>query len=218
MKKEVEEENNLTTMINEINRILEEDYFHVNIRITEEQKVEWTVYYKNLKENEYFSGRNKPLLTSRKNTIADIYILKAIFEELKQNTKKENGYEFFKDNFKIYFSINEIRERASLGMLAIFSIYVFANMAIIFILNNYIASFYNAIVCFLACMYYIHENKKINKLVDKAENVKEEVILKNIIKGKGLSFVKELRNELHNKGVYKYGINEKAGEKINKSI
>lgn len=209
MKKEVKE-GNLTKIIDEISGILDTNYFHVNVRITENQKIEWVVYYKNLKTDGYYSDKNRPLLASRKNTIADIYILKDIFNELKRKTEEEVGYDLFKDSFTIYSLIEEIKCKASLGMLDIFTIYVLTNIMIISISNSPLSSILNMIICVLVAIYYVYRNKKLNKLAGNAENIVKNILLKNIIKGNGLSFVKELRKELHNKGVYKHGINEKT--------
>ena len=215
MKKEVKE-GNLTKIIDEISGILDENYFHVNVKLNEKfiGGIEWVVYYKNLKRDDCYSDKNRPLLSSRKNTIADIYILKDIFNELKLETEKEAGYDFFNDVFTIYLTIREIKEKASLGMLNIFTIYVLANIIIISIANSILVSLINMIICVLVAIYYVYKNRKLDKLVVKAENIVKNTLLKNIIKGKGLGFVKEIRRELHNKGVYKYGINEKTGKTI----
>ena len=79
MEQDIEENSNLVKIVNEVKGILNEDYFHVNIKLNG-GGIEWAVYYKNLKKDDFYSGKNKPLLTSRKNTIADIYILKDIFD------------------------------------------------------------------------------------------------------------------------------------------
>lgn len=209
-----EEESNLTKMIKEIQEILDTDYFHINIRITETQKIEWAVYYKNLKTDDYYSDKNKPLLTSRRNTIADIYILKDIFEKLKQETVEETGFEFFRDNKKIYWLIKAIKESSSLGMLDILTVYALVNVVIVTIAKNFIISSLNLSVCILAIIFFIIKNKKMNRLLDETEKLKEKILLKNLIKGQGLCFVKKLRKELHNKGVYKYGLNEKTRKTI----
>ena len=213
MKKK-EEESNLTKMIKEIQGILDTDYFHVNIRITETQKIEWAVYYENLTTDDYNSEKNRPLLTSTKNTLPDIYILKDIIEKLKEETIEEVGFEFFRDNKKIYWLNKEIKEMSFLGMLNIFTIYVFVNIVIVLIANNFIISSINFVLCILGAIYIIFKNKKMDKLLDEAEEVKEKILLKNLIKGQGFGFVKKIRKELHNKGVYKYGLNEKTRKTI----
>ena len=214
MKKKKVEEDNLTKMINEIEGILDREYFHMNIKITEEQKIEWVVYYRNLNTKIYFSNKNKPLLTSSKNTIADIYTLRDIFQELQDQIIEEEGYAFFKDKFNIYYLILEIKERATLGMLDIFTTYVLVNLVTNLITNNLVVSFINLIACIGIAIFIYYKSKKLNKLIDNAEKIENKILLKNLIKGKGLGFVKEIRRELHNKGVYKYGINKKTGKAI----
>ena len=73
--KKIKKIDDITKQINELQSILDNKYFHVNTKITEENKIEWTVYYCNLKSSDYYSGENKPLLTSRRNTVHDIYRL-----------------------------------------------------------------------------------------------------------------------------------------------
>lgn len=212
----IKEESNLTKMIKEIQEILDTDYFHINVRQSEKVRygIEWAVYYKNLKTDDYYSNKNKPLLTSRKNTIADIYILKDIFVKLKQQTIEETGFEFFRDNKKLYWLIKTIKEMSSLGMLNMLTIYAFVNIVIVILAGNFIISSINLSVCILAIIYFTFKNKKMNKLLDETEEIKEKLLLKNLIKGQGLGFVKEIRKELYNKGVYKYGLNEKTRKTI----
>ena len=215
MKKEIKE-NKTTKMVNEIRGILDNDYFHINAGLNQKYTggIEWTVYYKNLITDDYFSDKNKPLLTSKHNTIADIYILKDIFDKLKQQIEEAGGFELFRDNKKLYWLIKVIKENAYLGIINIFSIYVFVNLIIILISKNYIASFINFATCIIIAIYIIFKNKKMNKLIDEAELLKKKILLKNLIKGQGLLFVKKLRKELYSKGVYKYGTNKETRKTI----
>ena len=220
MKKKKVEENKTIDLREEIKGILDDNYFHVNIRPNEMLKggIEWTVYYKNVNAEVFFSDKNKPLLTSRYNTIADIYILRDIFRELQDQIIEEEGFEFFRDNRKIYYLMWEIKERASLGMLNIFTIYVFVNLATVLIKSNIAVSFINLIACIGVAIFFQHKNKKLNKLLDNAEKETQDILLKVLIRGKGLGFVKEIRNRLKEEGVYKYGTNKKTGKTFKQSI
>lgn len=220
MKKKKVEENKTIDLREEIKGILDDNYFHVNIRPNEMLKggIEWTVYYKNVNAEVFFSDKNKPLLTSRHNTIADIYILRDIFRELQDQIIEEEGFEFFRDNRKIYYLMWEIKERASLGMLNIFTIYVFVNLATVLIKSNIAVSFINLIACIGVAIFFLHKNKKLNKLLDNAEKETQDILLKVLIRGKGLGFVKEIRNRLKEEGVYKYGTNKKTGKTFKQSI
>lgn len=216
-KKEVKEEDNLTKIVKEIEGILDRNYFHTNIKITGD-KVEWAVYYRNVNTDVYYSDKNRPLLTSRKNTIADIYILRDIFQGLQSEIIVEEGYSFFLESKKIYFLISEIKEMSSLGMLNIFTIYVFVNLAIVLIKSNIVVSFINLITCIGVAIFFLQKNKKLNKLVDNAKEESKDILLKVLIRGKGLGFVKEIRNRLKEEGVYKYGTNKKTRETSNESV
>lgn len=215
MKKNIKE-NKTTKMIDEISGILDNDYFCINVTQNENFRygIEWTVYYKNLKTDDYYSDRNKPILTSRKNTIADIYILKDILEKLKKETIEDVGFDFFSDNMKIYYLIKEVKDILSLGMLDIFTIYTIANIVIVLIANNFIISIINFVLCILGAIYFIFKKKKTDKLLDEAEEIKKKILLKNLIKGQGLEFVRKIRKELHNRGVYKYGTNKETRKTI----
>lgn len=220
MKKKKVEENKAIDIKEEIKGILDDNYFHINIRPNELFRggIEWTVYYKNVNAEVFFSDKNKPLLTSRHNTIADIYILRDIFRELQDQIIEEEGFEFFRDNRKIYYLMWEIKERASLGMLNIFTIYVFVNLATVLIKSNIVVSFINLIACIGVAIFFQHKNKKLNKLLDNAEKETQDILLKVLIRGKGLGFVKEIRNRLKEEGVYKYGTNKKTGKTFKQSI
>ena len=208
-KKKVEEDKTIN-MINEIRGILDDNYFHICVSFNKKfrNNIEWAVYYKNLNQDDYFSNKNKPLLSSSKNTIADIYILKDIFDKQQQKEKEDFG--LFMDNMKIHTLVREVKERASLGMINIFTVYVLVCMIINSIANKVVSSFLGLLVCILISIYFLHTNKKLNKLVDTVQKVNEKVLLKNLIKGKGIVFLNELKKELREKGVYTYAINKET--------
>lgn len=210
MEKKKVEEDKTTNIINEIRGILDDNYFHTCVSFNKKfrNNIEWKVYYKNLNQDDYFLNKNKPLLSSSKNTIADIYILKDIFDKQQQKEKEDFG--LFMDNMKIYTLIRDMEERASLGMINIFTVYVLFCMIITFITNKVVSSFLGLLVCILISIYFLRTNKKLNKLVDTVQKVNEKVLLKNLIKGKGYMFLNELKKELSEKGVYAYAINKKT--------
>lgn len=220
MKKKKVEENKTIDLREEIKGILDDNYFHVNIRPNEMLKggIEWTVYYKNVNSKTVFSDKNKPLLTSRYNTIADIYILRDIFRELQDQIIEEEGFDFFRDNKKIYYLIWGIKERAGLAMLDIFTLYIFIDLVTTLIEDNAVVGFVNLIACIGGAIFFLYKNKKLNKLLDNAEKETQDILLKVLIRGKGLGFVKEIRNRLKEEGVYKYGTNKKTGKTFKQSI
>ena len=197
MKKEVKKEDETTKQINQLHNILDKNYFHVCVSLTEGNNIEWTVFYNNLDEEDYISSKNKPLLTSKRNTVADIYRLKNKFEELKKKQRGLHCLELFHDCFNIHQLGYQIKEEAHLGMTNIFLIYTTLNIFTINFANKTIASILNLILCISMAIYYYRKIDKLYKLLDNQDNITEEIILRNIIKRKGLNFVKELRHEMY---------------------
>ena len=219
MKKEVEG-SNLTKIINEIRGILNDNYFHVNIKLNEKfiGGIEWAVYYKNLKKDDYYSARNRPLLTSKQNAIADIYILRDIFGKLQDKIIDEKGFDLFIDNQKIYYLFREVKEIASLAILNIFTIYTLVNIITGLLSRNILVSCINLAVCIVVGIFMLAINKRLNNLINNKRQISQDILLKIFIKGKGLSFIKEIRNELYKEGIYKYGTNKKTGKTFSKSV
>lgn len=91
--------------------------------------------------------------------------------------------------------------------------------AIAIILDGSIVnSIINLIASVLVLIYYICKNKQMSRLLDEGTKKSKEILLKNIIKRKGLDFVKELKEKMYKKGVKNYGTNKKTRKKITKSI
>lgn len=186
--------NTVMDSIEELNSILDSNYFHVCTSI-QGDKVEWSIYYKNLSEKEYFSDENKPLLTSKENTISDIYELRDRFERAKEKEFIENKYIVFRDSFKIYSEMSEIKYKGLTGMLNTFTFYGLVTLIISISLDNVIYSIINLCACILAAIYFKYQQKSIKKLMDKKVEETREFILRNIIKNKGLEFVERIRKK-----------------------
>ena len=220
MKKEKVEESQTANIAKEIKGILDDNYFYINIRLNEMFRggIEWSVYYKNVNSKLYFSNKNKPLLTSKYNTIADIYILRDIFQKLQGRIISEEGFGFFENNRTIYCLFREMKEISSLKIVNIFTMYTLVNITTGLISRNVLVSCINLAVCIVAGIFVLYSNKKLNDLVKNTTKESQDILLKNLIRGKGLNFVKEIRNELYKEGVYKYGFNKKTRKAFNKSV
>ena len=72
-----------------IQEILDMDYFHISLTQKDDGDIEWSVFYKNLNSKDYFSDRNICLLSSKNNTIDDVYRLAAKFEMEKEKARNE---------------------------------------------------------------------------------------------------------------------------------
>lgn len=184
--------NKVLDSVKELHSILDNNYFHISTGIVED-KVEWIVYYKNLNENEYYSDNNKPLLTSKDNTISDIYELRDRFERAKEKVFIDNKYIVFRDGFEIYSAMGEIKYKGLTGMLNIFTFYALLTLIISMSLDNVIYSIINLDACILVAIYFKYQQKSIGKLMDKKVEETREFILRNIIKNKGLEFVERIR-------------------------
>ena len=177
---------------NEINGILDTDYFHVCKLFCVEQnegKIEWSVFYKNLAFSEYYSYKNEALLTSKNNTLDDLYKLKEKFEEEKEKLFEEN----FINYLEYYFSYNKFSLKIKMCVTA----FLIELSTIIFILG-FINLFVNnndvwasmIIMTFPICIFVLG-NLLINKL-DKLLDIDFRDDYKKILT-RNLDFLKRLR-------------------------
>lgn len=195
MKKK-KEEDKTSKQIHEPMNILDSNYFHTCIIADDKEIIEWKIYYKNLSNEIYYSDKNQAILSSNKNNVEDIYKLKSRFEELKEKEFKDNIGEFAKDHFDIYFAFLDINEKTMDLALNIFLIYSLFNIFINVRSEDLINTILNFSICILIAIYIIISNKKLNKSKDKADSKIQEILLKNIIKRKGLDFVEELKEKM----------------------
>lgn len=195
MKKK-REEDKVSKQIHELMNILDSNYFHTCIIADDKEIIEWKIYYKNLSNEIYYSDKNQAILSSNKNNVEDIYKLKSRFEELKEKEFKDNIGEFAKDHFDIYFAFLGIKEKTMDLALNIFLIYSLFNIFINVRSEDLINTILNFSICILIAIYIIISNKKLNRSKDKADSKIQEILLKNIIKRKGLDFVEELKEKM----------------------
>ena len=111
-----------------------------------------------------------------------------------------------------------MRSAGILGVSNVFTIFLMLNAITIILDGSIVNSIINVIASVLVLIYYICKNKQMSRLLDEGTKKSKEILLKNIIKRKGLDFVKELKEEMYKKGVKNYGTNKKTRKKITKSI
>lgn len=182
---------------NKIFYILNEDYFHISItkKNSYRNNLEWKVYYKNLTPEEYYSKENKPLLESSKNCIQDIYKLRDIFDKLKNEEQRKNICELFRDSYKLYSEMSEIRYETVSGMINILTFCMFFNLIISLIAKNNVISILNTFFTITMAVYFYFNTKWTSELLEKRAKENETMILRNIIKRQGLSFVERIREK-----------------------
>ena len=162
---------NKLEQINEIYKILDSKYFHICIDSTEE-KINWTIFYNNLSTEDYCSIKNQPLLTSKKNTIEDIYALKKRFEIEKQKIFSDNLFDYIKSNFSRFkVNIRNIFGSIFIEISTLICIICFINLLI----NT---SLWTSIICIILSINILIVGnfglRKLDKLLD--EDFKEQYI------------------------------------------
>ena len=194
--KRKKEENKAENLIHNLHDILDNNYFHVNTEI-KDNKVKWSVFYRNLPTSLYYSKENKPLLTSEKNMIADIYLLKDIFEKIKTQEAKRNIYSLYNDGFKYFSDLSEMKFEGSTGMLNIFAIYSLLNIIFLEVGINKFTAILNLCVSVFIVFYFYFKSKKMSKLLEKRTDENIDLLLKNHMKYNGVSIYRKIKNELY---------------------
>ncbi len=183
-----------TTKDNIIN-ILDKNYFHVSIVYdTKDNKEQWTVFYKNLPENVYFSNNNKAVLNSKDNTIEDVYALDRSFRKAKQKEINKNFFELaniIRTISNLYMEVKEI-------YMDTFYFFAIA-IAILTVLNAFIngsslVSTSNFLIFSTYSILLLVGLKRLKHKLDKATNEIIEKTIKEKIKRRGLFFIKEIKS------------------------
>lgn len=183
-----------TTKDNIIN-ILDKNYFHVSIVYdTKDNKEQWTVFYKNLPENVYFSNNNKAVLNSKDNTIEDVYALDRNFRRAKQKEINKNFFELaniIRTISNLYMEVKEI-------YMDTFYFFAIA-IAILTVLNAFInrsslVSTSNFLIFSTYSILLLVGLKRLKHKFDKAANEIIEKTIKEKIKRRGLFFIKEIKS------------------------
>lgn len=183
----------------ELYSILDRDYFHICITDNPKYRnnLEWSIYYKNLTPEDYYSEANKPLLTSDKNCIQDIYKLRDIFEKLKEQELIKNNRELFENSYMYHSRMYEIKQKSHLGMLNIFTFYAMFNVLLSLIARNSMISILNGFFCIAIAIYLSYNIKKTGELLEEGDKEIKEMLLRNIIKKQGLTFVEKIKEKIN---------------------
>ncbi len=183
----------LQKTIDELMSILDKDYFHVCIEVKDKDKVEWSIYYKNLPEKAYFSKKNKPLLTSQENGLTDIHLLNEKFEKEKNKELMQNLREIVKIISTANFSVWKFKEYITdyFGCICIF-ILLMISINVVFI-HNIILSIVLLAVTIINGFCSSYYQKKITKEHSiMMKNIENEYI-KEKIKHLGFYFVERIK-------------------------
>ena len=193
MNKKKKNKNKTNSKLYELHHILDPKYFHISAEIKSNDEIEWFVYYKNLPTNLYFSHKNKALLTSRKNTIEDIYKLKRKFESEKQIEIFKNTKEYVylsKDIFKHTQQIKTKFWQTITDLLLINLIFAFIDLIFI---QDLKFGLLNLIYSGFLVIFGILRSESIDKISNKCNKEFEEKFFMNKIRQQGLFFAERLR-------------------------
>lgn len=180
--------------LQELYNILDKRYFHISIQF-KHGNIEWSVYYKNLPTATYFHKRNIPILTSKKNTIKDIYELKDLFETEKKKEINQNIKEISNISYATFVPINYIKRKYIEILSDLMFLIATANLFNIFVTKNLEFSILSlGLIVLFAILNYIKQ-RKINEKIENCIDEIQEIYIAEKIKRQGIYFIKRLKDE-----------------------
>lgn len=173
---------------------LDRDYFHTFIEVDENSNIKWSVYYKNMNDEDYFKMSNRPILKSINNDLKDIEKLNNKFEKIKEKAK----INMYLENFDLSFDMFATQIKIHEYLQKMIDIPVFSIMGLIiflFILNINTKTFAVIGLSLLTILSII--TLTINYVMDNIENQlkglhnkEEKRILKAYLKDKDMRGLK----------------------------
>lgn len=199
---------------------LDKNYFHWGIQLDKRiEEKSWNVFYNNLSKERYYSTSNKPILTSKDNSLEDIEKLKNKFENIKSNYSKKIWSERLDLNFDIFQLYMKIQESISGILNGIgYSILGLIYLLLIFRIDTMvlagigIALLTIDIISMLLSWYM---NGKIKQAIKTYKTSEEERLLKTYMKDK---YLKGLKDEFTKKNRKKFVKENKEYRPKRKSI
>ena len=163
---------------------LDRDYFHIIREMDGTGKIkDWSVYYRNMKDSDYFNDDNKAILSSNKDGIKEIMNVVNEFELVKTKAKIETVNEQFMQFNNVFEYSNKM-----LNVINTSTILIGISILILLILKNIFLGSDIFISIFLFCISsiallihaYIFDN--ILDGLYKLEDKETEVLIKNELK------------------------------------
>jgi len=185
--------NELQEKEKKIRSILDRDYFHICTEVKQNEELKWIIYYKNLPSKAYYSEKNKPLLTSEKNTISDIYKLKNKFESEKKIEQMKSLYEttpLLSCFNKTIIEINRIFSKFSIIVLLII---LGLNLTNIYFVHNIELSLGLLLATSTVVLLSIYSTRNLENQRKTFIKKLEEIYLKEKIKRQGFYFLEKIK-------------------------
>lgn len=184
------EENKELIKVQEELEKLDRDYFHTYVEANENGNIKWSVYYKNMNNEDYLKISNRPILNSINNDLNDIEKLKEKFEKIKEKSKENMYFERFDlsiDMFEfrknIYDYLQKMMDIPSFSILGliIFLFILNINSRIFAIIGLSLMTIFSIITL---TINYVIDN--IEKQIDELQQKEEDRILKAYLKDKDM--------------------------------
>lgn len=192
MRKRKKKNKQIYKKIKAIRSILDSNYFHVAIKIKEKDEFDWRVYYNNLPEQIYYSEKNKPLLTSKKNTIDDIFKLKDKFEKEKQKELEQNLTEYINIACEVFRQMLNMKSKFSEMVTDLLLANLIISIINMLFIKDTICSLLQLIFTFLIVMIGFSKLFKIQKEIDEGQEKMKETFIRGKISKQGIYFIKRL--------------------------
>lgn len=192
MKRRKKKNKQIYEKIKAIHSILDPNYFHVATTIKRENEFDWIVYYNNLPTQTYFSKNNKPLLTSEKNTIDDIFKLKNKFEKEKQKELKQHMREYINISHELFCQMLSIKSRCNEMMIDLLLANLILSIVNMTCIQNTNYSLLHLVFTFLIVTIGFFKLFQIQKQIDKGQKQIKETFIREKIRKQGIYFIKRL--------------------------
>jgi len=187
----------ITKQIEQLESILDPEYFHMCISIGEKNAIEWSVYYKNLPRDLYYSNDNTALLTSEKNTIEDI---KKLNENFKKEKQKASEIEINK-NIVDFINFVSVVDHATWKMkdnMLSYDLFILASILVLLTVNMVLI---NSKILSITLLTYTTINILVKTYIDDKFSKKrlelteklKKVWIKDKIKQLGFDFVEKIK-------------------------
>lgn len=180
----------------QIFNILDRRYFHTCVSVKNKDEIEWEVYYCNLPGQTYFSKKNKPILSSKKNTIKDIYKLKDRLEKEKEKVLQNNLQEYMRISYLVYQMAIDLKGQVENTITNILAMIAGVCTANILFMQDIYVGLICVILCILITIYEVIKGKRINKEIDKQQRKFKEDFIEVKIRREGIFFIKRLKDDV----------------------
>ena len=179
---------NIETKNNEIEKaldLLDKEYFHVCKEINENGELSsWTVYYKNMNDEDFLSIRNRPLLNNQYSTVEDIMKVKEQFDISMEKADNNIIWEKIKlCNITFDYTSKIIDEFSKISIILEFVFLIFLILFGFFIKNIVLyPSMIAAFSIVIMCLDYLQD--KVKDGAYDVLNKNKKILLKNELKHK----------------------------------